>query len=419
MKRITLSLLMALFTFGAFAQTGNLGDNPDECRKFLSLYGDYLKQEMYKDAYKFWGEAVKVCPEYNANLYDNGIYIMDALRANATPERKVALTDSIAWAYNQSIKLFGDNPGINENFGLELIKAGKSEEGLALIDKSLDTNANRIGAQTIYYYALALAKLKNKDQRDCDVLVEEYDRLSQVIEFNGGEGGYATAQSGIDQFLGPCLTCEKLLPVVRKKFEMAKTDANTRSKVLNTLNKRGCTDNDVYETLIVIDIDSKDNPTAEDYEGLAQMFVNKKEYNKAVTYFDKAVDLTDENSKKEALLEKIANIFASKSNYSQANKYADKLLAINSNNGTAILIKAGNIARSSCGTSAFDDRAINWAAYDMAARAKSVDPSVSSQASKDMAAYQARFPSGQEIFEQGLTKGAAYKTCNGYSTTVK
>ena len=47
MKTITLTLLLSVFTLGIFSQTGNLGDKPDECKKYLSLYGDYLKQGMY------------------------------------------------------------------------------------------------------------------------------------------------------------------------------------------------------------------------------------------------------------------------------------------------------------------------------------------------------------------------------------
>ncbi|MDB9702393.1 tetratricopeptide repeat protein [Flavobacteriales bacterium] len=417
MKRILLSILIGILSFGAMAQKGNLGDKPDECRKYLSLYGDYLKQEMFNDAYRFWVQAVNVCPEYNANLYENGVYIMDALKATATPERKVALTDSIVWAYKQSIKLFGDNPTVNESFGLDMIKSGRIEEGVDLIDKALDSNANGVGAETIYYYSIGLAKLKNKSKRDCDVLVEEYDRLSEVIEFNGGTDGYDFAQGGIDKYLGPCLTCDKLLPVIEKKFEEAKTDDNTRSKVLNTLNKRGCTDNPIYEALTIIEAEK--NPSSEAFGNIAQTYINKKDYKKAVEYYNKAIELTQDASEKEELLINAAKAMMNSGQRSKAGSYADKVLAINPNNGDAYLIKASNIARSKCGTSAFEDKAINWAAYDMAAKAKSVDPSVASQAAKDMAAYRARFPSDTELFEQGLSKGSAYKTCNGYSTTVK
>ena len=413
MKTITLTLLLSIFTLGIFSQTGNLGDKPDECKKYLSLYGDYLKQKMYKDAYRFWVEAVKVCPEYNANLYDNGIYIMKKLQKDATKERKATLKDSIVWAYEQSIKLFGDNPGINEDFGADLIKTGKVERGVELVKKAIDSSENTVRASTIYYYSNALAVLKNKEKMDCEVLVKEYDRLSTINEINTGKNGYDKAQGAVDKYLGPCLSCDNLLPIIRKKFELAKTDANERKKILSTLKRRECTNNDIFETLT--EIEAKENPSAEIYLYLAQIYINKGDKSKAKGFYDKAIDLADNNE------DKLKYMKAAASNFSgSASSYANDALAIDSNCGWAILIKARAIASSKCGTSAFDDRAIYWAAYDMAAKAKSVDPSVSSEASSAMSRYRAGFPTTKQKFENGSLKtGSSYKTCNGYSTTVK
>lgn len=413
MKTITLTLILSLFTLGIFSQTGNLGDKPDECKKYLSLYGDYLKQKMYVDSYKFWKGAVTVCPEYNANLYENGIYIMKKLQKGATKERKAALADSIVWAYEQSINLFGDNPSINEDFGIDLIKSKKVERGVELVKKALDSSENKARASTIYYYSMALAVLKNKDKKDCEVLVKEYDRLSSINDANSGSNGYDKSQEAVDKFLGPCLSCDNLLPIIRKKFELAKTDANERKKILTTLERRECTNNDIYETLNEIDV--KENPTSDGYRRIAQIYINKGEKSKAKVFFDKAIELADSNE------DKVKYMLDAASNFPRsAGSYANDALAMDPNCGTAYLIKARNIANSKCGTSAFDDRAINWAAYDMAAKAKSVDSSVASKASKDMLRYKAGFPSTKQIFEQGgLSTGDSYKTCNGYSTTVK
>ena len=257
MKRIVVSALISIATITSFAQTGNLGDNPEECKKNLFLYTGYLTQKVYTDAYTYWVEAVKVCPEYNANLYDNGIYIMNKLKKGASPERKKSLSESIVWAYEQSIKLFGDNAKINENFGADLIKMGKISKGVEVMKKSIDSSNGETRASSIYYYSNALAVLKNKEKMDCEVLVNEYDRLSEVVSRNEGQNGYDKAQDALDKFLGPCLTCDKLLPVIEKKFEKAKTDDNLRAKVLNTLKKRECTDNTVFKTLIVIDNPNK------------------------------------------------------------------------------------------------------------------------------------------------------------------
>jgi len=412
MKTITLTFILSVFTIGIFSQVGNLGDQPDKCKENLSLYGGYLKQEMFVDAYKFWGKAVDVCPEYNANLYDNGIYIMKKLQKGATAERKAALKDSVIWAYEQSMKLFGNNATINQDFGIDLIKSGKLERGVELVKKALDSSINGVRASTIIYYSNALAVLKNKEKKDCEILVKEYDRLSTIVGSKEAKAGYDKAQNAVDKYLGPCLSCDNLLPIIRKKFELAKTDANERKKILTTLERRECTNNDIYEALNEIDV--KENPTADGYRRIAQIYINKGEKSKAKVFFDKAIELAETNE------DKVKYMLDAASNFrGSAGSYANDALAINPNCGGAILIKAGIIARSKCGTSAFDDRAINWAAYDMAAKAKSVDPSVSSKASSAMNSYKKGFPTKEQIFGQGLKTGASYRTCNGYSTTVK
>jgi len=417
MKRILLTAIISIFTLGLSAQTGNLGDKPDECKKNLSLYTDYLTQKVYKDAYIFWVKAVSVCPEYNANLYDNGIYIMNKLKKGASKERQASLSDSVIWAYEQSIKLFGDNPKINESYGADLIKMGKITKGVEVMKKSIDAANGATRASSIYYYSNALAVLKNKEEKDCEVLVDEYDRLSQIIEKNEGKNGYDKAQDAVDKFLGPCLSCDNLIPMVRKKFEGAKTDDDERKKILSMLKRRECTDNEIYKTLIVIDVEK--NPTAEGYEGLAQMYLQEGNNSKAISYYDKAVEMTDDVSKKESMLINTAKLLLRKGQTGKAGDYANKVLALNPNNGDAYLIKANIISRSKCGTSRFDDAAINWAAYDMAAKAKSIDSSVASEASRAMSSYKARFPTKTDLFDQGLKPGQSYKTCNGYSTTVK
>ena len=35
-----------------------------------------------------------------------------------------------------------------------MIKSGKLEKGVELVGKSLDSNANKLGAETIYYYSI-------------------------------------------------------------------------------------------------------------------------------------------------------------------------------------------------------------------------------------------------------------------------
>mgnify|MGYP000395069109 FL=1 len=243
--------------------------------------------------------------------------------------------------------------------------------------------------------------------------MEEYDKLADVIEKNKANEDFEGSQAIVDRNLGPCLTCDKLIPVIKKnKFEDAKTDDDLRKSVIEGLERRGCTDNDVYEALLKIEIDK--NPTALGFIRLAQGFVKKGNKAKAKEYYFKAVEIAETDEDKIAYLLECASAVPA-----SAGECMGKIAKINPNSGAPILYKARKIGSSRCGTSAFEDAAINWAAYDMAAKAKSTDPSVAAEASRLMSAYKSRFPDSTQLFEQGLKVGQSYTTCNGYKTTVK
>lgn len=421
MKKLAIILLGALLATSAMAQTEpNYGPDKDKCLEKVSLYSGYLKQKMYKDAYKFWGQAVEVCPEYGTNLYANGIYILKQLRKDKTytKEQRQNFTDSIATVYEAGIKIFGGTPEILESYGADLIiYTGDYEKGVANIKEAIDGLRYEIKYSTYIYYSQALAKLEKREDVDCEVLVEEYDRLSQFIEMNKGATGMDKAQEAIDKYLGPCLTCDKLLPVIEKKFEAAKTDGDLRRKILKLLGDRECTGNEMYRTLAIKECDK--NPSTDAYISLGNGYYGDKKYSEALKYYEKGISLEEDKAKKENLLTKAAGIALASGSISKASSLANDVLELNPNSGEAYLVKAFVAARSSCGNSAFERSTKYWVAYDYASKAKSVDAGVADKTNKALGQYRAGFPEKGELFAQGLKEGESYSSCAGGSTTVR
>lgn len=408
MKKITLILISLVFTLGTFSQKGDLGTkNPQECRKNLSLYTDYLSQKRYPDAMTFWNKVIEYCPKYSSNLYDNGAYIIRQLLKDKTlsAERKTALKDSAIWIYTENIRIFGDNPKVSSAYGYYLVLYKHDyAKGAEVLKKAIDSSGNNVTSRTISKYAFALKKLIVSKKTDCDELVNEYDRLSEIIENNITKKGYDKAQKSIDKYLGPCLTCDKLLPIIRaKKFEKAKRDSELRKRIVSNLKKRKCTDNDIYLTLAEMIADEE--PSAIAFRNLGVAYYNKGNYSKALTFYDKAVELAENNTEKEAALEEAMD--AARNGAKRI--YVSKLLKLNPKNEKAILYKARQIAISGCPTSLFEKQTLYWAAYDMAIK-------VSSSAANK---YKIRFPTSDDLFKNGLKEGTTYKTCNGISTKVR
>ena len=300
MKKFIVTILTSFFTLGLIAQVEpNYGADKDKCLEKVSLYSGYLKQKQYKDAYRFWRQALETCPEYKPVLYSNGVYILKKLSKDKSipKERQEALKDSIRLVYEAGIKIFGGTPDILEDYGNDLILYARDyEAGVENLNEAIDGLREATKYSTIMYYSQALRNLENKGVKDCEALVKEYTRLSEFIEINKDKKGYDKAQEYIDKYLGPCLTCDKLVPVLEKKEEEAKTDGELRKKILDQLKERECTDSDLFKTLIVIECN--ENPSADGYEGLAIMMYKDGKKSEALEYFDKAVELSEDNTER-------------------------------------------------------------------------------------------------------------------------
>lgn len=421
MKKLAVILFGGLLATSAMAQTEpNYGPDKDKCLEKVSLYSGYLKQKMYKDSYKFWKQAVDVCPEYGTNLYANGIYILKQLRKDKSfsKEQQKRFTDSIATVYEAGIKIFGGTPEILESYGADLIiYDGDYKKGVDNLKEAIDGLRHEIKYSTYIYYSQALAKLERSGDVDCEVLVNEYERLSGFVGMNAGATGMDKAQEALDKYLGPCLTCDKLLPVVEKKFEAAKTDGDLRRSVLKLLADRECTSNEMYRELAIIEV--TENPSVDAYIALGNGYYGDKKYSEALKYYEKGIALEKDKTKQADLLIKSSGIALADGNESRANVLANDVLDLNPNSGEAYLIKATIVARSGCGNSAFERSTKYWVAYDYAAKAKSVDSSVADKAGSLMGQYKARFPEKGELFAQGFKEGESYSPCAGGTTTVR
>jgi hypothetical protein len=90
----------------SFAQEGQ---ELDDCAKYKSLYYQYLKQGMYKDAKLFWLEAYDFCATANNldnKFFKNGkvIYVqLIRLADKADSLYYQGLSDSIGWIYEEGL----------------------------------------------------------------------------------------------------------------------------------------------------------------------------------------------------------------------------------------------------------------------------------------------------------------------------
>ena len=121
-------------------------------------------------------------------------------------------------------------------------------------------------------------------------------------------------------------------------------------------------------------------------------------------YYNESAQLeTNPNDKSRAYM-KIADNYRKAGNFGQARTFYRRSLDAKPSNGRAYLHIANMIAQSAnnCGQTTFEKRAVYWLAANYAAKAGSVDPSISGVANESVAAYRGRAPQKSDIFQEGM-----------------
>ena len=213
----------------------------------------------------------------------------------------------------------------------------------------------------------------------------------------------------LDNTLSEVATCERLIPLYKDNFEANKGNVSWLRRAVSRLNQKECTDNPLYPQMVEAYVNAA--PSSDAYVFYAGILMEGGETNKAVEYFNKAIDLESDNYKKAKYYYRLALIMKKQGSRSKARDYAYLALKERPSMGSAYLLIANLYASSanSCGTDEISKRMVYVAAADKARQAKAVDPSIASTANKYISSYMASAPSKKLVFTEGLTSGSTHK----------
>lgn len=415
--------------------------NEDNCKKYRSLYYQYLKQNMFRDACTFWAQAVTDCGDsLDGKFWGNGRIAYLRL-IKETDEKDTTtingLNDTIAWIYEQKM-LIEKDPYWELDYAVFLI-SNKSADNAKLDELFKNIHVLKEGSSSthirMYFRFLIVNKFNGAAPENKDIeranIIEEYIVLSDYLaaamkatanlqaedekerEIKSIEG----AQDFLDKyFLKIAQDCGSLTPVLDKKFESLPTDKVERmkhvTKYMNLLEKQKCTDSETYEKYVVEA--TKLEPTAAVFFGLATIQMNKDKVADAIKSLEKAIELEGEGENKNAYTYALAQAQYKGGQYNTAFRTAKTIEG--EYKGKAMVICGNCIAAlsGSCGESTFARNANYWLANDYYQRAISLGESVSSSK------FLSNAPTAEDCFGEGVSMGASYTlTCWGESTTVR
>ncbi len=459
MKKLFLAFI-ALVAMTANAQNGvsnpyrfGQGEDSTRCIQSISIMNTNVKNKDYKVAYDAWKVLFDEFPVARVDTYTNGIKILnDFIAKEADPAKKEEYIDMLMSVYDQQIKYLAQ---------LQEITKTKLSEGQILGRKAIDLLKYRKDAPVEEIYDM-LAKsvaieqgqseyvvtelfmkysgLKYKnDQSHGEQIIEDYlnasvyivdvldkyhDNIEKCLQKYAEEGdpkdsinagkyskmidASRVAKSNIDAYFinSGAASCEDLDRIYAPLIEENKGNIEYLNKVITVMAMLRCTNQDAYLAASEYAFEIDPNPTSKAAMGCGYRYFKKGEIEKAMEYFDRAIELEASVTNKSELCYKVADIYYNLNKYGKARSYAQKALALNSKYGAPHIVIAQCYAATSNWS---DDNTLNNCTYylciDRLERAKNVDPSVKRDADKLIAAYKKYTPSNEELFMKGYKVG--------------
>ena len=459
MKKLFLALI-AFFAMTANAQNGvsnpyrfGQGEDSVRCRKNISIMNTNMKNKEYQIAYDAWKVLFDEFPVARVDTYTNGIKILtEFIKKESDPAKKEEYIDMLLAVYDQQIKyidqlqeitktplsegkLLGkrvienlkyrkDAP-VNEIYDMlaKSVALEKGESEYAVTEQFMKYSALKYKADKSHgeqiiedylnssVYIVEVLDMYHDKIEECEQRYKEFGEAKDSI--NAGKyskmiDASRVAKSNIDAYFinSGAASCEDLDRIYAPLIEENKNDIEYLNKVITVMAMLKCTKQDAYFAASEYAFAIDPNPTSKAAMGCGYRYFKRGEIDKAMEYFDRAIELEPSVTNKSELCYKIADIYYNLNKYSKARSYAQKALALNSKYGAPHIV----IAKCYAATPSWsDDNTLNNCTYylciDRLERAISVDPSVKPEANKLISTYKKYTPSSEELFMKGYKTG--------------
>lgn len=435
MKMFTVLCALALGTTASFAQKGvedgsrfGHGEDSIRCLQNISIYTEYVKTNNFNDAYKSWKAVFTEAPLAQVGTYTNGAKILRGLiQGTKDAAQQKAYLDELMSVYDQRIKYLDKlNTLVRSKSTEGSIIGMKAHDYIAFSGKNLDVNQayewakQGVGMEketSDYFMFLDLMDMSSRklkaDENHKEQFIQDYLTVSGYADaaYNNEKkenvkNALKTTKENVDAYFinSGAASCENLQSIYGPKVAQNKTNLDYLKQVISVMQLLKCTEEEAYfeasEAAHIIE------PTASTAVGCGYMYYKRGEIDKSIEYFDQAVELEQDPTKKAEYCYNAGVILFSKKQLSRAKQYCNKAISFNNNYGDAYILIAQMYASSPNWS---DETALNkctfFAVIDKLQRAKSVDPSITDKANELIRTYSSYTPKDEDLFFLGLSKG--------------
>ena len=441
-----------------------------KCAEQVILFRTFYNQKQYEEAYVPFQYIVNTCPCSWSGTFNYGKTMLEKMvqtemkkKEQKDSARLERLIDTLIWAqtaystYHPQYYSYGKGLGWKAYYTVKYRGSDKELRDQAFEDFITSVELEKDHTQPAVWEAyFQLAVHKTKETKDTTYVIDAYERATEyiddaiisnqeafekaLVEFDSldtqlkdgkiGKMAYdkaveklvkdtTTRVKAIDAYrkvtvklengFAPYANGKVLLTLYEKKFEESKDDLKTLKKMLGILSKDSlCRASQMYSDILLILHQAEPSGKVAFFLGVQEF--QKKNYDKAISFFNEAIKLYTTNEEKAQPYYFIATIESVRGQYSSARAHALDAARCNPKFGRPYIL-IGDMYKNSYsqftnGGEGVIASAVYWAAADKYNKAQSVDPSLANECARKRSSLPS--VSGKILVENNLQPGQSY-----------
>lgn len=470
MKKALLTLFAALIAVTAIAQNpcpfkyGATEEDSLKCAEQVTLFRTFYNQKQYEDAYVPFQYIVNTCPcAWSGTFYYGKTMVEKMIKPEKDSLRKERLIDTLIWLQTAYSTYHPNNYSYGKGLGWKAYYTTKyRSQDKELLNQAFDDFVTSVELEkentqpAVWEAYFQLATYKTRSTKDTTYVIDAYERATEYIddaiisnqeEFekalaqfdtldsqlaNNQIGklqydkaveklvkdtttrinaitGYKKVNVKLENGFAPFANGQVLLSIYEKKFEQSKDDLKALKKMLGILSKDSlCRASQLYSDILTILHSAEPSGKVAFFLGVQEF--QKKNYDKAISFFNEAISLYTTNEEKAQPYYFIATIESVRGSFSAARTHALEAARCNPKFGRPYIL-IGDMYRNSYnqftnGGEGVIASAVYWAAADKYNKAQAVDPSLANECARKRAGLPA--VSGKTLVENNLQPGQSY-----------
>jgi len=282
---------------------------------------------------------------------------------------------------------------------------------LKMLDEAMVSQKEKTSALTYASYMKIIMQQHTAGKLTDEELLDNYNKISDLIsdaikQTHNEE--LVKAREMIDESFvnSSAASCENLIKIYEEKYEANKNDNEFLRKLTRLLNRKECTDSKLFEKaseqMYAL------NPSSDAAYNMARLFYRRDNFEKAVEYFENAINGDAESFDKANYNNQLGSIMlAQYKRYNDAKKYALEAIKLRPDWATPYILLAHTYANGpKCGEDDFEQRYVYWVVVDKLQRALSLDPDNAAQINSMIRQYSQLFPKKEEGFFRNVIEGS-------------